>query len=34
MIKARKSTITKQELIYELGVSHIWTLIDSYRADC
>ena len=34
MVKARIPTITKQALKYELGVSRIWTLTNSQRADC
>ena len=33
IVKARIPTITKQALRYELGVSRIWTLTNSLRAD-
>jgi len=33
IVKARMPTITKQALRYELGVSRIWTLTNSLRAD-
>jgi hypothetical protein len=33
IVKARMPTITKQALRYELGVSRIWTLTNSHKAD-
>jgi len=32
-VKARMPTIAKQALRYELGVSRIWNLANSHKAD-